>query len=177
MSERYYTLRGNKLMLLKGLLVGYVVVFTALAQGPQAERPGRTQPSASPPTLSSTAVVSASRSNRQAMMYRGIWGVDNLQVKQTASGELIRFSWRVVDASKAKVLSDKKEIAYLIEQSTGAKLEVPQTEKVGQLRQVAAPENGREYWMVFFNSRHVVKPGARVNVVVGKFRVDGLVVE
>lgn len=164
-------------MLLKGLLAGCVVVSTALTQVPQADKPGQAQPSVSPPTLSSAAAISASRSGHQAMMYRRLWGVDNLRVKQTASGELIRFSWRVVDATKAKVLSDRKETPYLIEQSTGAKLEVPQTEKVGQLRQVAAPENGREYWMVFYNSRRVVKPGARVKVVIGEFRVDGLVVE
>ena len=110
-------------------------------------------------------------------MYRRLWGVDNIQVKQTASGELIRFSYRVVDATKAKILNDKKESPYLIDASTGVRLQVPQTEKVGQLRQVATPVNGREYFMVFFNQNRVVKPRSRVSVVIGRFRIDGLVVE
>ena len=50
-------------------------------------------------------------------------------------------------------------------------------EKVGQLRQTATPENGREYWMVFSNRSHIVKPGNRVTVVIGTFRAQGLVVE
>jgi len=110
-------------------------------------------------------------------MYRRIWGVDDLRVRQTASGELLRFSWRVVDPIKAQALNDKKETPYLIETGTGAKMELAQAERVGQLRQVATPENGREYWMVFFNSHRAVKPGSQVDVVIGKFRASGLPVE
>jgi hypothetical protein len=56
-------------------------------------------------------------------------------------------------------------------------LKVPVMEKVGPLRQAFAPEVGKEYWMVFSNKGDVVKKGERVSVVVGSFRVDGLVVE
>jgi len=35
-------------------------------------------------------------------------GVDQLRLQKTSSGELIRFSYRVVDAKKAQVLHDKK---------------------------------------------------------------------
>jgi hypothetical protein len=45
------------------------------------------------------------------------------------------------------------------------------------LRQVAAPENGRKYWMVFANTHRVVKPGDRVEIKIGSFRANGLVVE
>jgi len=111
------------------------------------------------------------------MMFRRIWGVDDLQVKQIASGELIRFSWRVVDPIKAQALSNKKETPYLIQTSTGAKMELANAERVGQLRQVATPENGRQYWMIFFNTRRAVKPGSQVDVLIGKFRANGLTVE
>jgi hypothetical protein len=107
----------------------------------------------------------------------GINGVDDLRVRRTASGELIRFSWRVVDPARAQALSDKKATPYLIQTSTGAKMELAHAERVGQLRQVATPGSGREYWMAFFNSRQAVKPGSQVDVVIGRFRAKGLTVE
>jgi hypothetical protein len=111
------------------------------------------------------------------MMYRRLWGIDNITLRATASGSVIRFSYLVVDADKAKILNDKKEEPYLLVQKTGARLEVPATEKVGKLRQTATPENGRQYWMVFQNSSHMVQPGDRVDIVIGSFRASGLVVE
>jgi len=65
----------------------------------------------------------------------------------------------------------------LLVEKNGERLEVPTTEKVGQLRQTAASENGREYWMAFGNRNHMVQPGDRVEVVIGPFRASGLVVE
>jgi hypothetical protein len=50
-------------------------------------------------------------------------------------------------------------------------------EKVGELRQTATPELGREYWMVFANRGKLVKPGQRVDVMIGPFRAEGLTVE
>ena len=111
------------------------------------------------------------------MMYMRLWGIDNIQVRATASGSMIRFGYRVVDATKAKTLNDERAAPYLLDAATGARLEVPETEMMGKLRQVAAPLNGREYWMVFLNGNRLVRPGSRVSVVIGKFRSDGLVVE
>ena len=128
--------------------------------------------SAHPPSASQTV-----SSERAAMVYSRFWGVDDLRLRATASGSMIRFSYRVVDATKAKVLNDKKFKPMLTDQTSGAKLEVPVMEKVGQLRQTATPENGRQYWMVFGNRSHIVKPGNHVTVVIGTFRAQGLVVE
>ena len=50
-------------------------------------------------------------------------------------------------------------------------------EKFGQLRQAATPQAGQEYWMVFSNKGNLIKPGDRVNVMIGAFRAEGLVVE
>jgi hypothetical protein len=111
------------------------------------------------------------------MMYMRLWGIDNLRVRATGSGSMIRFDYRVVDATKATALNDEKAAPYLLDGATGAKLEVPETEMMGKLRQVASPQNGRGYWMVFLNQARFVKPGSRVSVVVGKFRAEGLVVE
>ena len=57
------------------------------------------------------------------------------------------------------------------------KLVVPQMEKIGQLRQSSAPIAGKQYWMAFSNSGRRVRPGDRVDVEIGNFRAQGLVVE
>jgi len=110
-------------------------------------------------------------------MLRRLWGIDDIHVRSTASGSLIRFSYRVVDADKAKILNDKKAPPYLIDEKNGLALPIPQLENVGQLRQVATPQNGREYWMAFSNKGRYVKPGDHVTLVIGRFRAQELVVE
>jgi hypothetical protein len=57
------------------------------------------------------------------------------------------------------------------------RLSVPSLEKVGQLRQGVTEEAGKSYWMAFSNPRRTVKRGDRVNIVIGQFQADGLVVE
>jgi hypothetical protein len=104
-------------------------------------------------------------------------GIDNLKVRRTASGNLIRFSYRVTDAERAKGLSDKQAKPYLISHRSRAVLQVPVMDKVGQLRQAGPPREGQEYWMVFSNKGDVVKAGERVSVVIGSYRFDGLPVE
>ena len=119
-----------------------------------------------------------SQKNRRAdNYYRSVWGVDNLEVRETASGVLLRFSYRVTDTNKAKMINDKRSTPYLIDEKTGAFLEVPTMPKVGMLRQTGSPENGRDYWMVFSNKGNFVKPGTRVDVVIGEFRANGLIVQ
>jgi hypothetical protein len=89
---------------------------------------------------------------------------------------MIRFSYRMLNLKKAKVLNDKEATPLLIDEKARVKLIVPTMEKVGQLRQSSAPEEGKVYWMVFSNKSRIVKPGNRVSVIIGKFRADGLMV-
>lgn len=171
---------GPKLMLLASLLSGSIVIPGSLTQAAQGkEKPGAAVPADSSPAPApvTNSLISGELSPRAALMYRRRWGVEDLRVRETASGALIRFSYRVVDAAKGGVLNSKKANPYLIVQKTGAKLEVPTMEKVGQLRQTPTPEKGREYWMVFTNVSHMVKPGDRVDIVIGTFHANGLVVE
>jgi hypothetical protein len=106
-----------------------------------------------------------------------VWGVDLLSVKLVESGELVRFTWRVVDPDRAKMLSDKKLEPSLVDPQAGVSLTVPAVEQIGQLRQSAPPEEGKSYWMVFSNKGRLVKRGDRVNVVIGEFRAEGLAVD
>jgi hypothetical protein len=114
---------------------------------------------------------------RAGSYYRLVWGVDSLAVKWGESGEVIRFTYRVLDAGKAKALNDKKNEPSLIDPQAGVKLVVPSMENVGQLRQTAAPESGKSYWIVFSNRGRLVKRGDHVNVVIGSFHADGLVLD
>jgi len=98
-------------------------------------------------------------------------------VKWAESGEVLRFTYRVLDPNKAKALNDKKNEPVLIDPQAGVKLVVPSMENVGQLRQSAPPEGGKSYWMVFSNKGRLVKRGDHVNVVIGAFHADGLVVD
>ena len=114
---------------------------------------------------------------RQGAFYRRNWGVDIVDVRRVASGEMLAFRYVVLDPEKAKALNDKRNPAFLIDEASGTKFAVPQMEKVGTLRTTATPRAGRMYWMLFGNTGNVVKVGSRVDVVIGSFRVNGLTVD
>ena len=107
-----------------------------------------------------------------------MWGIEAPSVKAVESGVIIRFTYSVVDPEKAAVLIDKKFEPVLQCPDKRVQLVIPSLEKVGQLRQ--APHNveaGKSYWMAFSNSGRPVRPGDRVDIVIGNFRVRGLIVE
>ncbi len=114
---------------------------------------------------------------RAGMYYKLVWGVDTLAVKTVESGEVIRFNYRVLDPDKARQLNDIKSEPALIDPRAGVSLVVPQMEKVGKLRQSEAPEEGKSYWMAFSNKGRLVKRGDHVDVVIGQFHANGLVVD
>ncbi|KVL60747.1 hypothetical protein [Burkholderia ubonensis] len=115
---------------------------------------------------------------RQARAYYQLAkGVDDLHVRSTASGNLIRFSYRVTDPRKALPLADKRATAYLYGEASHAMLVVPVMDQIGALRQSGQLEVGQEYWMVFSNKGEPIKRGDRVSVLIGSLHIDGLVVE
>src|SRR5215469_341035 len=175
-----------KFMLLGGVFAGSIFVspMAAQTQAPPpsvpASEPAKMQPA--PPTAPKPS-ASLSRyhpdrfAGRAGTYYEMIWGVDSLTLKWAESGEVIRFSYRVLDPAKAKALNDKKAEPALIDPKAGVKLVVPSLEKVGQLRQTGTPEVGKSYSMAFSNKGRLVKKGDHVDVVIGKFRAQGLVVD
>jgi len=114
---------------------------------------------------------------RAGTYYRMVWGVDLLSVKWAESGEVIRFTYRVLEADKARALNDKKLEPMLVDPQAGVSLAIPSMENVGQLRQSSPPEEGKSYWMVFSNKGRHVKRGDHVNVVIGTFHANGLVID
>lgn len=158
--------------------LGFSFTSTTLAQSSaRTEKSVNASPAAVRETVLSSPYRAASLSARAREFYQLIWGVDSLAAKAAESGQMIRFSYRVLDPLKAQALNDKKSAPLLIDETAHVKLVVPTMEKVGQLRQSSSPEAGKSYWMVFSNKGGLVKPGDRVSVVIGKFRVDGLVVQ
>ncbi len=114
---------------------------------------------------------------RAGLTYRLVWGIDSLSVRLVESGELVRFTYRILDPNKARVLNDKQNEATLDDPKAGVSLVVPTLEKVGKLRQTSTPEAGRSYWMTFSNKGRHVARGDRVDVVIGPFRANNLVVD
>ncbi len=164
------TFVGGAAMLLAGILIGGVST---------AMMPAQTLPSAKPATAGSAPSHYAPNrmSEHAATYYRAVWGIDDITVKTAESGELIRFSYQVLDPNKAKTLNDKTINAFLIAPAAGIRLSVPSLEKVGQMRQSSTPETGKVYWMAFSNPGRRVKRGDHVDVVIGQFHADGLAVE
>jgi hypothetical protein len=156
-------------MLLAGVLVSSIFVSPVVAQSAAP---------AAQPAAPAHYRYKVDRFPRRAELHYGlVWGVDSLNVKAVESGEMIRFTYRVVDANKAKPLNDKKAEPALIDSGAGVSLVIPSLEKVGKLRQSSTPVEGKSYWMAFSNKGRKVKAGDRVSVVIGNFRADGLVVD
>jgi hypothetical protein len=167
------------------LIAGNLLAYPALAQsqvqglgnppapvGQQSSQAVSARPGGSPTTyLPNRFAGSAGR------YYKAVWGVDSLNVKAAESGELIRFTWRVLDPHKSVVLSDKRLTPSLEDPIAGVSLVIPSMENVGMLRQTSTPEMGKSYWMAFSNKGRRVRHGDRVNVVIGQFRADGLMVD
>lgn len=109
--------------------------------------------------------------------YSTVWGVDKLRASYTSSGNLIKFSYRVIEPKLAKTLGDHENTPELVGIRSNAVLHIPTMEKIGQLRQMSAAEANKDYWMVFSNKGNLVRPGDEVSVLIGRFRADGLIVE
>ncbi len=173
---------------LASLFIGGCLLLPAIAQStaPPAQQPGAPQASvtghtsgspAAKPTGPPTRYQPNRTPRRETAFYESVWGVDSLNVKAAESGELIRFTYHVVDPVKSKILNDKKFEPALIFPEGHVKLVIPSLEKVGQLRQSSTPEAGKSYWMAFSNPGRTVKRGDRVDIVIGQFRAEGLIVE
>jgi hypothetical protein len=171
--------------LLAGLLASSIIAGTGVQADAQdaklAKSQATTRSAATAPAPSTAAptrrLVEVPHSDRAEMYRLRRFGVDHLHVRSISSGASLEFRYRVVDPDKAQMLSDKRAKPFMIDRATGHKLPVPTMEKIGELRQTATPELGREYWMLFSNPGKLVKPGQRVDVMIGPFRAESLTVE
>ena len=98
------------------------------------------------------------------------WGIELVAMRSTAAGHMVDFRYRVLDAEKAAPLFKRQTKPYLIHQTSGKVLAVPNTAKLGSLRNSNTPQNGRTYWMFFGNHHRLVQSGDKVTVAIGDFR-------
>jgi hypothetical protein len=178
-------LKINRVGLTRGILLTASLASGAWVAGARAA--DAPQAPAKDPAQASTqgAKVKPVPSHYQADRFAGragkyyelFWGIDSIVVKLVESGELVRFSYRVLDPAKAKPLNEKANVASLDDPQAGVSLVVPTMEKIGALRQSTAPEAGHSYWMTFSNKGRRVARGHRVDVVIGPFKASNLVVD
>lgn len=106
------------------------------------------------------------------------WGIKIIGLRSTMYGLMIDFRFKVLDKNKAPPLFDKKATPYLIVEKSQAKLLVPNSPNIGNLRQTPELErivNGRDFFVLFGNPRNrLVKKGDKVTVVIGDFKVQHL---
>ena len=105
------------------------------------------------------------------------WGIELTAMRITAAGHMVDFRYRVLDADKAAPLFKRQIKPYLIHQESGKVLAVPNTAKVGSLRNSNTPQNDRVYWMFFGNHQRLVQKGDKVTVAIGDFRATNIEVE
>ena len=159
------------------LLMTSVMGSTLTLRAQAHNASGSATPAASAVQPNSSSANPSAWHARQGQYFQRNWGVDILGVQRVSSGEMLAFRYMILDPEKAKGFNDKRNSAYLIDEKSGAKLTVPQMEKVGALRTTTTPEAGRMYWMVFANTNRLVDVGSKVDVVIGGVRVNELTVE
>jgi hypothetical protein len=156
---------------LSSMLYGILVILLSLAVTASL-LPGCATPSKG-------TILQAARETEQKSLEEK-WGVRIESLRLSAAGNLLDFRYRIIDADKALPLVDRRNKPYLIDEASGASLAVPNTAKVGPLRQTVKygkPKEDRIYCIMFGNPGKFVKQGNKVAVVIGDFRVENLVVE
>jgi hypothetical protein len=146
--------------------------------GPGATRPGPAINSGQAPAAAHSSENNPLRWHQHYDEYfRKNWGAEILGVRSISSGWMLEFKYRILDADKAALLNEKRARAFIIDEATDTRLSVPAMENIGELRQAPRPEPGRIYYILFGNPGQLVKKGGHVDVVVGRFRADGIIVE
>lgn len=161
---KVYKKRSMVLLLTRFLLTG--LVFLSLAQA------GSMAVASVDLVAKPEAVKSAQVLDQQLIDQ---WGIELTALRMTAAGHMVDFRYRVIDAHKAAPLFKRQTKPYLVHQNSGKVLEVPNTAKVGSLRNSNMPKQGRIYWM-FFGNNGLVRSGDKVSVVIGDFKAENLVV-
>lgn len=127
----------------------------------------------------STPVAAEERGShpRKNTFMKREWGIEIMYVRQSAAGYMLEFRYKVLDAEKAEALFNRKTKPVLIHEKTGAQLIVPTPAKTGALRNSNIPLDDHIYWMFFANPGRLVEPGELVDIQIGEFLVENLVVQ
>jgi hypothetical protein len=108
------------------------------------------------------------------------YGIRVEGLRLSAAGAMLDFRYRVLDASKAAPLLNGKIQPYLLDESRGAKLGVPDTPVLGRIRQTSRNNNikeNRTYFVMFGNPGKAVQSGDKVTLLLGEVKITDLTVQ
>lgn len=105
-------------------------------------------------------------------------GIRVESVRLTAADYMLDLRFRVTDPERAAPFFSRKTELQLVEPVSGARFAVPNTPKLGKLRQVARRDlTERSYFVLFANPGRYLKAGSRVILVAGDTRIGELRIE
>jgi hypothetical protein len=123
------------------------------------------------------AAIPAARHPREKSYMKRKWGVEIQFVRETAAGYMLEFRYKVLDPDKARALFIRNTKPVMTHVRTGTELIVPTPAKTGALRNSDVPLADHVYWMFFSNLGKIVQRGDEVNIQIGEFAVEGIVVQ
>jgi hypothetical protein len=107
-----------------------------------------------------------------------VGGLRVASLRLTADGYMLDLRYRVVDAARALPVLRVNREAYLLHQVSAARFLVPDTPKLGALRQrVEHPAADKTYFIFFANPDRYLKAGDKVTLVIGDNAWPNLTIE
>lgn len=108
------------------------------------------------------------------------YGIRVEGLRLTAAGSMLDFRYRVLDAQKAAPFLNGKIQAYLVDDVRNAKLGVPNTPKLGRIRQTSRNNvihTDRSYFIMFGNPGKALQSGDKVALLLGEVKITDLTVQ
>jgi hypothetical protein len=127
-----------------------------------------------------TAPVSASQVIQgEDAQLAATYGIRVEGLHLSAAGSMLDLRYRVLDAKKAAPILDRKQQPYLFDAARGAKLGVPDTPVLGQIRQTSRNNKiltDHTYFILFGNPGKALQRGDRVSLLLGQVKITELTV-
>jgi hypothetical protein len=113
----------------------------------------------------------------RAAAFESRFGVKLIAARLDARSALVDVRYRVLDTEKAAPLLARDAVFELRDGASGQALDVPQFPKVGALRAKGEPIAGRSYFVLFGNTRGLVRAGSEVRLKFGGLEARPLTVQ
>lgn len=105
-------------------------------------------------------------------------GIRVESLRLTAADYMLDLRFRVTDPERAAPFFSRRTQLELVDEASGARFAVPNTPKLGKLRQVARKDMAdRSYFILFANPGRYLRPGSQVTLRAGDARIGALTVE
>lgn len=105
-------------------------------------------------------------------------GIRVESLRLTAADYMLDLRFRVTDPERAAPFLSRRTELELVDEASGVRFAVPNTPKLGKLRQVAREDMGdRSYFILFANPGRYLRPGSQVTLRAGDTRIAALTVE